>query len=72
MFLVKLADTVDVLTVSMMYGTITLLYTFKSVVGIGSSSHDFGGAVCSINKISQSVTDLKLGSLSVVSNTDSR
>ena len=52
MFLVMLPDTIDVLAMSMMYGTITSLYTFKSVVGIRSSSHDFGGAVHIINKIS--------------------
>ena len=44
MFLVKLPDAIDVLTMSMMYGAITSLYTFKSVVGIGSSSQDFEGA----------------------------
>ena len=40
MFLVKLPDTIDLLTMSMMYRTITSLYTCKSVVGIGSSSRD--------------------------------
>ena len=44
MFLVKPPDATDILTMSMMYGAITSLYTFKSVIGIGSSSHDFGGA----------------------------
>ena len=72
MFLVKLPDAIDVLTMSLMYGTITSLYTFQSVVGIRSSSHDFGGAAHSINKISQSVTNLKLVSLSVVSNAHSK
>ena len=57
---------------SLMYGTITSLYTFKSVVGIGSSSHDFGGVAHSINRISQSDTNLKLVSLSVVSDADSK
>ena len=72
MFLVKLPDAVDILTMSLMYRTITSLYTFKSIVGIGSSSHDFGGAACSIDKVPQSVTNLKLVSLSMVSNADSK
>ena len=72
MFLVKLPDAIDVLTMSVMYGTISLLYTFRSVLGIRSRSHDFGGAACSINKVSQSVTNLMLVSLSMVSNADSK
>ena len=51
MFLVKLPDAIAVLTMSLMYGTISSLYAFKSVVGIWSSSYDFGGATCSIDKI---------------------
>ena len=72
MFLVRLPDAVVVLTMSLMYGTIASLYTFKGVVGIRSSSHDFGGVACSMYKISQSVTNLKLVCLSMVSNADSK
>ena len=72
MFLVNLPDTTDVLTISLICGAITSLNTFNSVVGIGSSSHDFGGAAFIIDKMSWFVIILKLVSLSVVSNVDSK
>ena len=49
MFLEKLPDAIDVLTISMMYGAVMSHYTHPDV---RSSSYDFGGAACSIDKIS--------------------